>query len=265
MSKYEPLRHYLALSDKERMTLTFEEIEGILGFALPKSAYNYSAWWSNGGHDHSNIWMDAGYRVEQVNFSRRQVGFVKSGAAPGPRSPSKTRLPRRAKTVITKQMPIDPEAKKIQVGGYEFQYLQDLLPDTDEHGNLVKYYPQDGYKNEKNLPLLSVGSGAFCRFSVDAGNWPGVYLWVVGDRIIYIGETVDLKRRFNTGYGYISARNCFVGGQSTNCKMNKLVLKLYEQGDMVSLYFHNTTDYKRVELDLLMQIKTPYNEKDNRI
>ena len=45
-------------------------------------------------------------------------------------------------------------------------------------------------------------------------------------QIIYIGETAGLRQRFNMGYGNISPRNCYVGGQSTNCKMNKIVPKL---------------------------------------
>ena len=65
------------------------------------------------------------------------------------------------------------------------------------------------------------------------------------------------------GYGRIAPRNCYVGGQSTNCKMNKVVLSLYEQGKTVDLYFYKTTDYKHVELELLGKIKTPYNVKDN--
>ena len=52
-------------------------------------------------------------------------------------------------------------------------------------------------------------------------------------------------------------------GQSTNCKMNKVVLSVVEQGKTVSLYFYITTDHKRVELDLLEEIKTQYNVKSN--
>ena len=89
-------------------------------------------------------------------------------------------------------------------------------------------------------------------------------MWVVDNAIIYIGETENLSQRFNIGYGNISPRNCYVGGQSTNCKMNKIVLELYEQGKIIDLYFYETKDYKSVELDLLRNMKTPYNVKDNK-
>lgn len=45
--------------------------------------------------------------------------------------------------------------------------------------------------------------------------------------------------------------------------MNKVVLSMFEQGKTVSLYFYNTTDHKRVKLDLLGKIKTQYNVKSN--
>jgi hypothetical protein len=165
--------------------------------------------------------------------------------------------------IPTTTPPFPNEGKSMMVCGYEFRYLQDLLPQCSEAGKVIKFYPQKDYNNKNNLPLSFHGEGAFCRFSIKTEDYPGVYLWVVDKQIIYIGETAGLRQRFNVGYGNISPRNCYVGGQSTNCKMNKVVLNMYEQGKIVSLYFHYTTDYKRVELDLLGKINTMYNKKDN--
>ena len=92
---------------------------------------------------------------------------------------------------------------------------------------------------------------------------PGVYLWVVNGEVIYIGETANLRTRFNTGYGIINPRNCFFGGQSTNCKMNKVAMRFFEEGTLINLYFLETFDYKRIELELLCSVKTKYNIKDN--
>ena len=46
--------------------------------------------------------------------------------------------------------------------------------------------------------------------------------------------------------------------------MNKVVLDNFERGKVVSLYFYQTADYKRVELELLNKIQTTYNIKDNQ-
>ena len=122
---------------------------------------------------------------------------------------------------------------------------------------------KEDYENKNTVPLLENGKGAFCRFVIDAEDVPGVYLWIVDGEIIYIGETKNLRKRFNTGYGNISPRNCYLGGQSTNCKMNKVVLEYFEAGKQIKLYFLKTDDYKRVELELLSKISTRYNVKDN--
>ena len=50
----------------------------------------------------------------------------------------------------------------------------------------------------------------------------------------YVGECANLSARFNVGYGNISPKNCFSGGQETNCRLNNL---LYEAVLAISLGF----------------------------
>jgi len=216
-------------------------------------------------HSQAYAWLGAGYKVGRIEIIEKKVTFCKTGV-------SITNEHKRQKVSINEQARVNVattapafhnEGKSMMVCGYEFCYLQDLMPQCNEAGNIIKFYPQNDYHNMMNLPLSNHGEGAFCRFSIKAEDCPGVYLWVVDEQIIYIGETASLRQRFNMGYCNISPRNCYIGGQSTNCKMNKVVLNLYEQGKIVNLYFYNTTDYKRVELDLLRNINTMYNWKDN--
>lgn len=47
MGKYDPLRDYLIKCGNDEVTLSFADIESILGRALPPSASNYDAWWAN--------------------------------------------------------------------------------------------------------------------------------------------------------------------------------------------------------------------------
>lgn len=263
MSIYIPLEQFLRTSDQDLIRLTFSELEFILGFTLPKSAYTYNAWWTNGGHSQSKAWLSAGYKVERADLQSQTVFFCK-GFGVSKHVPKLQAKKLNVMPIVNfEPMPIDQTTKTMMVYGYKFRFLQYLMPECDARGKIIKYYPQAEYNNKEYLPLLHHGHGAFCRFSIQANNCPGVYLWVVNSQIIYIGETEGLQRRFNMGYGRISPRNCYVGGQSTNCKMNKAVLTLYEQGKIVSLFFYNTEDYKRVELDLLEKINTPYNMKNN--
>lgn len=78
MSKYNALRDYLNREAKLEVTLDFAKIEDILGSPLPRSAYEYPAWWSEGEtgrHVQNRAWFDAGYSVESFNLNQRHVTF----------------------------------------------------------------------------------------------------------------------------------------------------------------------------------------------
>ena len=268
MNKYYPIGKYLEKTNREVISLSFEQIEDILGFSLPNSAFNHKAWWGNGGHIQAEAWMNYGYRTYSVNPQSGCINFKKEGTCTpsfnGPAIQRENNFKVRKKpSRIDKYKSFQHNAKCIEVCGYKFAFLQDINPKRDENGNIIEYAPQSKYNNTKGLPLNKHGSGSFCKFSIDAGEWPGVYLWVVDDELIYIGETENLSQRFNMGYGIIAPRKCFKGGQSTNCKMNKVVLELSKIGKTVKLYFLYTYENKQVELELLNPINTQYNAKHN--
>jgi hypothetical protein len=80
--KYSPLENYLTIlpASRREVRLSFEHIERMLNGKLPPSARQYSAWWSNetkGSHTQTHSWMDAGWKVEEVNFSEKWVRFVR--------------------------------------------------------------------------------------------------------------------------------------------------------------------------------------------
>ena len=67
--KYEPLKKYFLISNKDKIKLTYEEIEEIINNELPSYSYKYSTFWSNGGQYHDYAWLDAGWRVKKVVLS----------------------------------------------------------------------------------------------------------------------------------------------------------------------------------------------------
>lgn len=79
-SKYQPLLEYLCGSNQYDVTLTFAQIETLMNEALPESARSKRAWWSNRskGALQASAWMEAGYRVEDVDLDGQQVAFRKS-------------------------------------------------------------------------------------------------------------------------------------------------------------------------------------------
>ena len=80
--KYTPLEHYLRdlPANQKEVALSFEQIERIISAKLPPSAYEYQAWWANekeGNHVNTRAWANAGWKVESVDFNRKQVRLVR--------------------------------------------------------------------------------------------------------------------------------------------------------------------------------------------
>ena len=86
MGKYDPLRDYLIKCGNDEVTLSFADIESILGRALPPSASNYDAWWANIGdspftqHSHAKSWHSAGYKA-QANRAAKTVRFYRESVS----------------------------------------------------------------------------------------------------------------------------------------------------------------------------------------
>jgi DNA-binding XRE family transcriptional regulator len=78
-SKYQPLLDFLRGSDQNEINLSFVEIESLIKDSLPNSAKSKRAWWSNRskGALQASAWIEAGYRVENVDFDQQQVRFYK--------------------------------------------------------------------------------------------------------------------------------------------------------------------------------------------
>lgn len=78
--KYEVLkRHLEGAYDREELRMAFDEIEAVLGFALPRSAREHQAWWSNTriGHTHAAAWLDAGWKTSALDLAGRRVTFLR--------------------------------------------------------------------------------------------------------------------------------------------------------------------------------------------
>ncbi len=65
--------------DEESVSLTFRQIEDIIGDELPKSAHQHRSWWANDSVSHiqSQQWLEAGWRVSGVNIVEERVTFTR--------------------------------------------------------------------------------------------------------------------------------------------------------------------------------------------
>jgi len=101
-TKYSPLSRHLARRARftRRVTLSFAEIEGIIGDNLPFGALRNREWWTNTPSSaQGQAWMNVGWRAQDVNMSGRSVTFVRVAGSetPIPRKRTRRRTSRAAK------------------------------------------------------------------------------------------------------------------------------------------------------------------------
>jgi hypothetical protein len=152
------------------------------------------------------------------------------------------------------------------ISEYQFQLVGKIKPITNSDGIITEFQPQSRYENKKNLKLNKYGSGSFCKFTIDKkySKKTGVYLIFVDNHIRYVGECDDFFKRFGMGYGNISPRNCFEGGQSTNCRINSIILSELKLEKLVELYFLKSYNRFKVEHELILSLKPSWNKTSGK-
>jgi hypothetical protein len=81
MTKYQPLSDHLSGRKGAFWRASFDDLETVLGFPLPKTASDSAAWWANDAEKtHCRAWLDAGWRVESVDRAGRVALFERQDA-----------------------------------------------------------------------------------------------------------------------------------------------------------------------------------------
>jgi hypothetical protein len=81
-AKFQELTKKLKKQDQgnNRIRLSFDEIERLIGCPLPAQALEYRTWWVNNKSEknpQAEGWMNAGFIVVTVKFNERWVEFLK--------------------------------------------------------------------------------------------------------------------------------------------------------------------------------------------
>jgi len=98
MMKYGSLRDYFSRESRIHVKLSFSELEKIIGFPLPRSAYVHRAWWANDEtHVHALAWIGENWVVEQASLGS-WVSFKKNSRHhhADAKNPPKTSFPNSA-------------------------------------------------------------------------------------------------------------------------------------------------------------------------
>jgi len=260
MGKYKNLENALNEEKSEHVEYFFAKIKKIIEKDLPESAYKRKNWWSNDtsqdNHPQCKAWLNAGYKVIDVDFENHSVTFVKMREDEDLNSPTINK---------EKKCKLNTKGKPFRLKGtYFFEPIK---------GKWIKGINEDKTKlppkNDRNKfirdTLRENVEIHFCTF--DDLNMPkseGVYLFVVDNIVKYIGRAANLKDRFSKqNYRKIYYKNCQKKGQSTNCKINWHIFKEHQNGKKIYVYFYKTSNsaYITVEKDLLKSIETDWNKQ----
>ena len=78
-SKYKALAEFLYTNWAARIELSYEQLEGILGFKLPESAYKLpQSYWANTEyHTYAKSWLKLGYKAK-VDVENKKVVFERN-------------------------------------------------------------------------------------------------------------------------------------------------------------------------------------------
>ena len=154
----------------------------------------------------------------------------------------------------------EPHGRRVKDLGPAFHFLQIIEVKRDQDGQPITYDPGNRYINTAGLRRHQYGNGPFCRFSIDQPpGLRGVYALCQSEDVMYVGIADDLAQRYNQGYGTIQPRNCFERGQSTNCRVNRLILQEAEAGRSLVLWFEGASQPRPLEAELIRRLQPPWN------
>ncbi len=88
MADYRKLAYHLGRHPETRITLSFEQVETIIGGPLPAHARAMTDWWTTGRvarrEHHAAPWHAVGWQFEQLDSYRGAVTFVRSSPTTTP-------------------------------------------------------------------------------------------------------------------------------------------------------------------------------------
>lgn len=204
MSRYDKLSEFLGEQIISAQRMTFREVEKVLGFPLPNSAYKYPAWWANDPNPsrHSYAWLSVGWETEELDLAGEKVTFRRTGVT---RAADPSRSGNKAMAQSAKRNPAlsseellfaDTPAVKASVD-VKWLHLGTLARDAS--GDLA-------------FPSAPIAPG-LNRFRLKDGD----------SSRHYIGETTELRRRFQ----HYSKPG---PAQATNVRVNALLKEHLESG-----------------------------------
>lgn len=88
---------------------------------------------------------------------------------------------------------------------------------------------------------------------------PGLYVYLEGDKVLYVGKSARTFEDRFAEYRTINARKCMRDGQAQSCRLNNLVLSAYREGRSIDVYYAVTRQFEVLEGDMIRELRPPWN------
>ena len=203
MGKYAPLREHLLNRQQKVWHAHFTEIEKIIGQSLPKSARHYHAWWANQEYSpQCSAWLEEGWITSDIDLPNETVVFKKdrTGKIKGARKSSD----QAREGNVSEPSFHSWDTNKIVTCSLGMEWCPIGQVQLDKIGRIV-------FPDVKKTPALY-------RFRIRKSR----------KEKMYIGETVNLKRRFGNYRNPGSS-------QQTSKRINKILVTMLKEGAEISV------------------------------
>jgi len=182
MGKYDALYHFLEgiQPDVRERTLTFDEVERILGFKLPRSAYVYRQWWANPTspqqHPHAQSWLAAGWMVDTLDQQDKWVRFRRG----------KRRQSERETARVSSENRLNPgKGKQFQEKAAELLSERFQVEFQLDYSIAIGYPPKDHRFDLVSSDLRHVGECKNYSWT-KSGNVPSAKMGFVNEAVFYL-------------------------------------------------------------------------------
>ena len=204
---YESLGEFLDDQISDHVALSFDQIEQIIQRKLPKSARTYDAWWSNSPVErrHNETWLKRGWTTCDLNRNSGTVKFIRGTLPTLPQKPLRATAERRtmADGEQVPKLKAAPTAAVHDIAlNFEWQMSGNVV--LDPNGSVL-------------FPGVTNGAGLY-RLRLDGD----------GRSQVYIGESVNLRRRFGNYRGPGPT-------QQTSLRINALLKESIARGAVIAV------------------------------
>ncbi len=211
---------------------------------------------------------------EQFNFKKTKLAFELNEMENLFQEYGSTRTKLSLKDAIEKYKN-NPKYKKKFLEGYE-QLSKDDLKIFEKYreepvGIALLKIKQDEEFSCYQIFLHDYGDKTFCKFGIDKKDQyqrkclmnKGVYFYLIGDQIQYVGSTLKNFKSRIYQHGRITGINCFLNGRPTDCRINFNIYKarFVDKKEVENYYYpmENEEEIRNLEHALIYIIKPLWN------